>query len=100
MTSVFPSSVVPAQPTDPVFTIYGTNFTANTSVFLETYVGLDLDTGATQIAKSRLALVSPKILQVKVPTASLPTLHTGYTYPYICILHVSNGGFPEAAWTN
>jgi uncharacterized protein (TIGR03437 family) len=98
--SVFPSSVVPAQPTDPVFTIYGTNFTANTSVFLETYVGLDLDNGATQIATSRLTLVSPKILQVKVPTASLPTLHAGYTYPYICILHVSNGGFPEAPGPN
>jgi uncharacterized protein (TIGR03437 family) len=95
VSAIFPQSLVPAQPTDPVFTIYGSNFTANTSVFLEVYVGLDIDI-SYQITTDRLTLVSPQILQAKVPTADLPVVPAGYAYPYACTFHVKNGSFSEA----
>lgn len=94
VSSVFPQSVIPALPTDPVFTIYGSNFTANTSVFLDAFIGLPIET-KTQITSAQLTLVSPKILQAKVPAASLYALPSGYTYPYTCVLRIQNGGFPE-----
>lgn len=94
VTSVFPASIIPAQQTDPVFTIYGTNFTANTSVFLDVFNGLDIQI-THQITTDRLTLVSPKILQAKIPTAYLPVLPAGYSYPYGCVLRITNGGFQE-----
>lgn len=94
VTSVFPASIIPAQQTDPVFTIYGTNFTANTSVFLDVFNGLDIQI-TRQITTDRLTLVSPKILQAKIPTAYLPVLPAGYGYPYNCTFRITNGGFQE-----
>ena len=96
VTAIFPQSLTPAAPTDPVFTIYGTNFTLNTSVFLDVYNNAATPGVPTsyQITTNRVTLVSPKVLLAKVPAADLPVASAGIIYPYLCDLRIQNGGFP------
>ena len=94
--AVFPGTLTPAPPIDPVFTIYGTNFTLNTSVFLDVYID-PLNPGTPishQITTNNLTLVSPKILQAKVSAAFLPAAPAGVVYPYSATFRIVNASFP------
>jgi uncharacterized protein (TIGR03437 family) len=86
VTAVFPQTVIPSPPADPVFTIYGTNFTLNTSLFL--------DVGSASHQITSLVLVSPKILQATVSASFLPPVTAPNTYPFACTFTIRNGGFP------
>ncbi len=91
VTAVFPQSLVPSPPANPIFTIYGTNFTLNTSVFL--LVG----TNSYQVPVSQVVLVSPKILRVTILSAWIPVAGSvipAQIYPYLCTFQIQNGGFP------
>lgn len=88
VSAIFPASLVPAPATDPVFTVYGSNFTLNTSVYL--YLGAV----SHQIPMTQLQLVSPKILKVTVLAKWLPPVVAPDTYPYLCKIEIQNGGFP------
>lgn len=90
LSAVFPQNITPAPPTNPVFTLYGTNFTLNTSLFL-TVSGTDY-----QIPWSSMVLVSSKILQATIPSADLPA---SGNYPVVCTFTIRNGGFPAVMAT-
>jgi uncharacterized protein (TIGR03437 family) len=106
VTTVFPQSLTPAQPVDPTFTIYGANFTANTSLFLDVYITPDPTNPSGpplpvshQIQWSTMNLVSAKILQAKITAAFIPVAPAGINYPYQCDFRVQNGGFPAVTVT-
>lgn len=90
ITAVYPQGITPLPPANPVFTIYGTNFTLNTSLFL-TVSGTDY-----QIPWTSIVLVSPKILQATIPSADFPVQSS---YPLVCTFTVRNGGFPAVTGT-
>lgn len=90
ITAVYPQSITPLPPTNPVFTIYGTNFTLNTSLFL-TVSGTDY-----QIPWTSMVLVSSKILQATIPSADFPVQSS---YPLVCTFTIRNGGFPAVTGT-
>ena len=92
LTAVYPQTITPAPPANPVFTLYGTNFTLNTSLFL-TVSGTDY-----QIPWSSMVLVSSKILQATIPSADLPVQSPG-NYPLVCTFTIRNGGFPAVTGT-
>lgn len=92
LTAVYPQTITPAPPTNPVFSLYGTNFTLNTSLFL-TVSGTDY-----QIPWSSMVLVSSKILQATIPSADLPVQSPG-NYPLVCTFTIRNGGFPAVTAT-
>jgi uncharacterized protein (TIGR03437 family) len=97
VSAVFPPSLVPSPPVDPVFTIYGTNFTLNTSVYL--YVGLVgvPNVVSYQVPQSQLVLVSPKILKATILAKWLPPVPN--MYPYTCTIQIQNAGFPAQTGT-
>ena len=105
VSTVFPGSLTPAQPVDPTFTVYGTNFTANTSVFLDVYITPDPANPnvplavSHQIPWSSLTLVSAKILQAKITSSFLPAAPAGISYPYLCAFRIQNGGFDPVTTT-
>lgn len=92
VSAVYPQTITPVPPTNPVFTLYGTNFTLNTSLFL-TVAGTNY-----QIPWSSMVLVSSKILQATIPSADLPVQTPG-NYPLACTFTIRNGGFPAVTAT-